>query len=280
MASTDAGPAVQPLGALTPATQAMLDALVAHSGWNQTARDWAIFSREGEICAVRDAEGRIIASGAVLPMGAQVVWISMILVAPEARGRGLGRAVFQHCLDRTRAAGRTACLDATPDGERLYRQFGFAPLFGLTRWQREARGDAMAARRRAPPAQDTWAALDAQALGAPRPAVLADLLAREDTACVRSAQGFAIVRQGRIAQHIGPLLAAGEAAAAALLARATQGLAGRVFVDVPEGRPLIAQWLRDAGFTPQRGFLRMALGDRPPRGQTAFIHAIAGPEFG
>ena len=86
---SDAAVTVEILAALTPVTQSMLDQLVVQSGWNQTPQDWAIFSREGSLCAVRDARGHIIASGAVLPLGEQVAWISMILVAPEARGRAI-----------------------------------------------------------------------------------------------------------------------------------------------------------------------------------------------
>ncbi|WP_096696930.1 GNAT family N-acetyltransferase [Polaromonas sp. AER18D-145] len=281
MANTEAAVVVETLGPLTPVVQAGLDALVLQSGWNQTPQDWAIFSREGTVCVVRDAQGRIVASGAVLPHGPQVVWISMILVASDLRGRGLGRAVFLHCLALVKAAGRTACLDATPDGQRLYSQFGFAPVYGLTRWQRAARPQAVpAARSQQLPDAEALAALDAQALGAPRHALLADLLARPDAACVRSSEGFAIVRRGRIAHQIGPLLALNKASAAELMTRAVQGLAGPVFIDVPDERALLARQLHDAGFTPQRSFMRMVLGDQPLQGQTHFIHAIAGPEFG
>lgn len=281
MANTEAAVVVETLGPLTPAAQAGLDALVLQSGWNQTPQDWAIFSREGTICVVRDAQGRIVASGAALPHGPEVAWISMILVAPDLRGRGLGRAVFSHCLGFVKAAGRTAYLDATPDGERIYSQFGFAPVYRLTRWQRDALPDAVpAARSNQLPDAEALAALDAQALGAQRHALLADFLARPDAACVRSTQGFAIMRRGRIAHQIGPLLALNEASAVELMARAVQDLAGKVFIDVPDERALLAQQLRDAGFTPQRSFMRMVLGDQPLRGQTHFIHAIAGPEFG
>lgn len=281
MANTEAAIVVETLGPLTPDVQDGLDALVRLSGWNQTPQDWAFFSREGTLCVVRDAQGRIIASGAVLPHGAQVAWISMILVAPDLRGRGLGRAVFLHCLALVKAVGRTACLDATPDGQRLYSQFGFAPVYGVTRWQRAARSQAVpAARSQQLPDAQALAALDAQALGAPRHALLADFLARPDTACVRSTEGFAIVRRGRIAHQIGPLLALNEAGAAELMTRAVQDLAGPVFIDVPDERALLARQLHDAGFTPQRSFMRMVLGDQPLQGQTHFIHAIAGPEFG
>jgi GNAT superfamily N-acetyltransferase len=281
MANTDAAIAVETLGPLTPGVQDGLDTLVRLSGWNQTPQDWAFFSREGTLCVVRDPQGRIVASGAVLPYGPQVAWISMILVMPDLRGQGLGRAVFLHCLALVKAAGRTACLDATPDGQRLYGQFGFVPLYGVTRWQRGARPQAASAARNTQlPHAQALAALDAQALGAPRHALLADFLARPDTACVRSAGGFAIVRRGRIAQQIGPLLALDEGGAAELMTRAVQDLAGPVFMDIPDERALLAGHLRDAGFAPQRGFMRMVLGDRPLQGQTHFIHAIAGPEFG
>jgi hypothetical protein len=115
--------------------------------------------------------------------------------------------------------------------------------------------------------------------------VLADLLARDGSRCIRNGTGFALVREGRVAHQIGPLLAADESAAVALLAEAAQRIAGRIYVDVPDGRPLVAQALHAAGFAPQRGFARMVLDDArdpaaPPRGQPAFIHAIAGPEFG
>ncbi len=281
MANTDLRVSVETLGALTPAVQVMLDALVASSGWNQTPQDWAIFSREGTVCAVRDEQGRIVASGAVLPLGATVAWISMILVAPEVRGQGLGTAVFAYCLALVQTAGRTAYLDATPDGAHIYGQFGFVPVLRLTRWQRDtlsAAGSAVPITK--PTDIDALAALDAQALGAPRRALLADFLARPDTVFVHGAAGAAIVRRGRIAHQIGPLLAPDESTAVDLMNSAVQGLTGKVFIDVPDQRALLGQQLGTAGFSAQRGFVRMLLGDQPLRGQAHLIHAIAGPEFG
>ncbi|MBJ2158412.1 GNAT family N-acetyltransferase [Variovorax sp. IB41] len=278
-----ATPAVQTLASIAPADAPMLDALVAASGWNQTARDWRLFERLGTVHVVRDDRGIIVASGAVLPMEG-VAWISMILAMPAARGQGLGRAVFARCLQQVEDAGLVAMLDATPQGEPLYASFGFTPMWRLTRWLREAGAQSATALPTDKPAVDGFAALDAQALGIARPAVLADLLGREDSRCVRNGLASGLVRTGRTAHHIGPLLSAQEHTAAALLLEAARGLGGRIYVDVPDDRPVMAQALRDAGFVPQRGFARMALATRngtaPPLGQPAFIHAIAGPEFG
>lgn len=260
----------------------MLDALVVASGWNQTADDWTVFGRHGSVHVVRDAEGRIVASGAVLPMGATAAWISMILVAPEARGLGLGRAVFEHCLQTVQATGRVAMLDATPAGEQLYRQYGFVPLWRLSRWHRErVAGRSTATTVRSDiAALDALVALDAESLGLERGAVLAELMRREDSRVVRHAQAFAVLRSGRIAHHIGPLIATDEASAALLLKELVGSLSQPLFIDVPDDRPLLRRQLGDAGFVLQRGFARMALGEAGSLGQTAFIHAIAGPEFG
>jgi GNAT superfamily N-acetyltransferase len=285
---------VERLAELTPAALAMLEGLVVQSQWNQTADDWRVFFTCGTIYVVRDGSGRIVASGAVLPMGASrpgylagltgrgVAWISMILVTPACRARGLGRQVFDRCVRHIRDESRIAMLDATPPGEALYGQFGFEVLWRLTRWRREAQPASRPALPPTLPDIEGLAELDQEALGFSRTALLREFLARPDSRFLRHPLGFAIVRAGRVAHHIGPLVASNEAAAVAVLQDAASRLAGPVLIDVPDERPLMRGALAAAGFTPQRGFARMALAtaeQRVPQGQTHFIHAVAGPEF-
>jgi GNAT superfamily N-acetyltransferase len=274
---------VEPLTSLMPGTQRDLGMLVEQSGWNQTAADWAVFADEGTIYVVRDERGKIVGSGAVLPFGPSSAWIGMILVAPEARGRGLGAALFQRCLNTARAGGRATLLDATPAGKRLYEQFGLEPLFSLTRWQleRHAPGhEAPAAKACSPSDIEAVVALDALAFGAPRGALLADILGRPGSRCLHAQGGIAMVRHGRIADHIGPLLAPDEAGAGSLLHAAVATVAGSVFIDVPDARASVASELAGLGFTRQRSFIRMAFGGGSLPGRTSLIHAIAGPEYG
>jgi GNAT superfamily N-acetyltransferase len=293
MAAADLA-AVERLAELTPEALAMLGQLVVESHWNQTADDWRLFFSCGTIYVIRDDRGRIIASGAVLPLGESrpgclagltgrgVAWISMILVAPPCRGHGLGRLVFDRCVRHIRGQGRIAMLDATPAGEALYRQFGFEPLWRLTRWRREA----LAATRPELPATtpdlELLAELDREALGFSRTGLLREFLARPDTRVLQHPLAFAIVRAGRVAHHIGPLVATNEAAAVALLQDAAARCPGPLLIDVPDERPLLREALAAAGFAPQRGFARMVLAtaeQRVPQGQIRFIHAVAGPEF-
>lgn len=281
--------AVERLGELAPATLDMLQDLVVASHWNQVEADWRVFFTSGTIYVIRDGRSRIVASGAVLPMGASassnepgVAWISMILVLPEHRGRGLGRKVFDRCVEAVHAQDRIAMLDATPAGEALYRQFGFEVLWRLTRWRREAQPATLPELPRASADVERIAELDTQALGFSRAALLASLVDRPGSRVVQQPAGFAIVRQGRVARHIGPMVAPGEPDAIALLRDAASRSAGPLLIDIPDERPLLRDALAAAGFAPQRGFARMALAPDQrtvPQGRPHFIHAVAGPEF-
>jgi GNAT superfamily N-acetyltransferase len=54
---------------------------------------------------------------------------------PAWRRRGLARALMQHVLaDAANRGARTATLQSTPMGERLYRRLGFAPVGRYEEW--------------------------------------------------------------------------------------------------------------------------------------------------
>jgi ribosomal protein S18 acetylase RimI-like enzyme len=65
--------------------------------------------------------------GAALP--APEAGLRMLAVAPEWRGRGVGRGLVEACLERARAAGKTEMrlhtMDVMLSAAALYRSFGF-----------------------------------------------------------------------------------------------------------------------------------------------------------
>ena len=72
------------------------------SGWNQTARDWEHFlttAPRGAFVAIED--GQVIGSVATLPYG-PFTWVSMVLVDPAARRRGLGTLLLGSLRKSTR----------------------------------------------------------------------------------------------------------------------------------------------------------------------------------
>ncbi|WP_366553746.1 GNAT family N-acetyltransferase [Aquibaculum sediminis] len=261
--------------------------LSREAGWNQQEADWRLFLTEGLVFGALD-DGGVVGSAAILPYGEDIAWISMVLVRRSHRKRGLGSLLLQRCLDELDRRRRIACLDATPIGEPLYRSLGFEGSLRLTRWQGEGNGPVTPPGESSPVplsrsvALNAAVALDAAAFGAERRPILTSFSARLPTAAwmTQDERGAVLGRPGDRASQVGPLLAADEQTAIALLTAALAQLPGPVFIDVLDQRRAVAEFLRARGFTPQRSFLRMIRNASRTLGDIARLHAIAGPEFG
>lgn len=253
-------------------------ALSMEAGWNQTAADWLHFIVEGQAFGIRDSAGRLVASAAALPYDGPLGFVSMVLVTPQSRRRGLATSLVDRCVEELRARELVPVLDATAAGVEVYRKQGFLGQFGFDRWQGIADG------RNGEPAHASAAAdivpLDAAVSGASRQRLIGDFLARPGTAVVRDGSGFAMLRAGRRALQTGPVIASGEDAAIHLIQQLFALAKGLVFIDVPSVWRGIGDWLTACGFEVQRSFTRMALGRAEPFGQPNRLFAVAGPEFG
>lgn len=218
------------------------------AGWNQIDRDWRVFlDHSPEGCFAVEAHAGVIGSVTTIRYE-NVAWISMLLVDPAWRGRGVGRALLERALA---VLSDVECvkLDATPEGRRLYVQYGFQDEMRL--WRMEASGSG---------------ALDAEArpIAVPHPALT--------HAWQLPGSDWAGARPGHLATHIGPVIAA-SAEHAARLVRHAMAAGGRFFLDAPEP----ADWAARLGFAPRRELLRMWRGAFQPS-PTAW--GIIGPEFG
>jgi GNAT superfamily N-acetyltransferase len=260
-------------------------ALSAEADWNQTRADWALFLRHGSVFGLAADHAGIVATGAVLPYSGDFAWISMVLVTRSRRRERIGTSILEACCAEVARRGLVSMLDATPAGERIYRSLGFEGMFSLSRWQ----GIAEPRTRRASGIRTMTAAdiaavttFDAAAFGADRGFLLQSLFDRlpQVAFVIDDNSGFVLARPGRIATQIGPVVAADEDVAADLLDAVLGRINGPIFLDLIDGRELLARRLRQSGFTVQRPFLRMGLKRRVPFGDAARLFVVAGPEFG
>lgn len=257
-------------------------ALSARVGWNQIGADWATFLRGGAVRVLDDGDAACLAaSSAVLPYGADVAWISMVLVRPDRRREGLATALMRWALDELRGTPHVA-LDATPAGRPVYARLGFHDLFGFARWSVPNELPMPLATR--PIADDDWPAilaLDEAAFGAPRAALLRDFRTRLPHAAFVTPDrtGFVLCRDGLRAPQIGPVVAPDEATALGLLAAARAALGVPAVLDLPDSAGHIAAALTRQGGAALRPFTRMALGANA-WGKPERNFVLAGPEFG
>lgn len=259
------------------------------SRWNQTERDWQFFlasATRGALVAQED--GRVIGTVATLPYGA-FTWISMVLVDPVARGRHVGTTLLQRGLELI-GAGATARLDATPQGEAIYRTLGFVDEYRLARWFRDVSPAPAPRPSGVRPLADTdWPAIldmDERVFGASRVALLRRLAAEAPEYARVIARGTDLLgyffgRHGHHREHLGPLVADGPDSATALLESVLAEHPNRAFyVDAPDDQPMWRDVLSRMGFAIERPFLRMHRGPLSTPGQASAIYAITGPEFG
>lgn len=128
------------LGELTGLTY-LNDGLLLHGEddfYLAVLRDTARRARESEVLVAVDAEDRVI--GGVTFAHGGTTWADiavageaefrMLVVAPEARGRGVGEALVRACADRARALPHCARLVLSTDAKmvsahRIYERMGF-----------------------------------------------------------------------------------------------------------------------------------------------------------
>jgi GNAT superfamily N-acetyltransferase len=110
--------------------------LKGQAGWNQTEADWQrCLALEPDGCFVAEWNGRPAGTTTTCVFGS-VAWIAMVLVRPELRGRGIGKALMEHALAYLDGQGvQTIRLDATPLGQPLYERLGFTAQFTLDRFE-------------------------------------------------------------------------------------------------------------------------------------------------
>lgn len=96
-------------------------------GWSD-ARIAAAHLASTAWVGARDGEGKLIASARAITDGSRRGGIYDVIVDPEWRGRGLGKAIMALLLDHPRVRDCPMLELATRDAAELYRKFGFVEL--------------------------------------------------------------------------------------------------------------------------------------------------------
>jgi len=261
------------------------------AGWNQTDADWNRFlAASPHGCFVMEDGAKVVGSVATLPFEERFAWISMVLVDPEYRNRGIGTELLRRAIEHLDEVGiPTLKLDATPLGKPLYEKLGFVREYEIERWNLRRTVE----ENRATSAEIVAAAqlteildCDRQIFGADRSNLLRSLAERGPDltlAVARGAQlqGYAFGRRGLFADHLGPWMANDRDTARIMLADfLRRSSRDTVIVDALQANKVAGETLRDNGFTIARPLTRMYRGPNSFPGKPELLCAILGPEFG
>ena len=117
-----------------------VDGQLAPEGYTPQLADVAGRASRSELLVVRDAQGRVVGSVALVLSGDfgevtasdEEAAFRMLVVDPAARGNGVGELLVSSCLDRARAAGKRRMVISTDPrmttAHRLYQRLGFSRL--------------------------------------------------------------------------------------------------------------------------------------------------------
>jgi GNAT superfamily N-acetyltransferase len=253
--------------------------LSSEAHWNQNEADWRFFLGKAIVFGMRDKGRRVVATAALLPYTDTDAWISMVLVTESFRRQGLATRLVDACLTNAAERGLTTWLDATPAGAAVYGPLGFAPTIQLRRLRLE---NSSAAKHGAPlptGQPNDLITCDTNAMGFSRRDLLNELIKRPGSRLVSNGDAMALVRDGRIARHIGPLFADNPAQALAMVRDIAAHETGPLIIDAVATQEIFLTGLTDAGWSIERSFQRMRLG-RAASQPIELQFAVAGPEYG
>jgi GNAT superfamily N-acetyltransferase len=233
----------------------VMQTLVELAGWNQLPRDLErLWRYQPQGCFAGLMRDRPVGTITTTSHGTAVAWIGMMLVHPDYRRRGIATALMNRAIDWLCEQGLPCIkLDATPEGAAVYSQLGFHAEWGLARYLRPARGTATEIMPTG--GRFTVPDLDALAFGADRSAWVRRLAA--DSRIEVDERGYGMLRPGRLACYLGPVVAQSVTAARPLVERLLTGVGQAVFWDLPEGNGPAVELARELGFTPVRRLTRM-----------------------
>ncbi len=255
-------------------------ALSTEAHWNQNEADWRFFLTRGNVFGVRDKNGHLIASAALLPHSSVNAWISMVLVTANWRRRGLATKLVDACLSAAAKQRLTTWLDATPAGATVYGPLGFKPTLQLRRLRLEK---ATSRKTKAPSSLspcsiEKFTEQDRLTMGFDRTTLLREISGRSGARLLSNGDAVALVRDGRKARHIGPLFADSPEHAHAMVSEIVWSEAGPLLIDAVYEQSEFLKGLTGSGWTIERPFQRMRFGRTAPAAELPF--AVAGPEYG
>ena len=252
--------------------------LSANAGWNQLRADWfRIREYQPDGCFVGLVDGQVVATISTTCYGNKLAWIGMMLVHPSFRRRGIANALMVYAIQWLDRQGIECIkLDATPAGATVYSQLDFKPEWEFHRYTNNSAESLNNLQTGL--VQFTPSLLDQAAFGVDRSQWLQSLA--RDSIVEQQDNGFGMLRAGRMASYLGPVVATSATTARQVLTKLLSAVNGPIFWDVPSPNLAAGRLAEEFGFHPARNLTRMWRGMSCETCELDLQFALASPATG
>ncbi|MFE1477389.1 GNAT family N-acetyltransferase [Streptomyces cyaneofuscatus] len=226
-------------------------------GWPRDEHRWGLLLSAGTGYGIAEPDGTgLVAACVVTSYGPRLAALGMMLVAARHARQGIARRLMRHVMEET--GSTPLALYATPEGQRLYEELGFAQVGRtervLGRFRAEARPAAVTTRPAAADDLQAMVRLDLPVFGIDRTHLIARLPAFSDRLRVAEENGeltgYAALWPSGDAHVVGPLIARDTATAKALVAALATTTDRPLRADVDARHEELLGWLVEHGLEP------------------------------
>ncbi|MEW5536495.1 GNAT family N-acetyltransferase [Streptomyces cyaneofuscatus] len=226
-------------------------------GWPRDDHRWGLLLSAGTGYGIAEPDGKgLVAACVVTSYGPRLAAVGMMLVAARHARQGIARRLMRHVMEET--GSTPLALYATPEGQRLYEELGFAQVGRtervLGRFRAEDRQAAVTTRPAAADDLQAMVRLDLPVFGIDRTHLIARLPAFSDRLRVAEENGeltgYAALWPSGDAHVVGPLIARDTATAKALVAALAATTDRPLRADVDARHEELLGWLVEHGLEP------------------------------
>ncbi|HHT7236498.1 MULTISPECIES: GNAT family N-acetyltransferase [Bacillus] len=108
-------------------------ALSSYIGWDYNTEEIETIFNSGIVYGVRNERNELIASAAIILYGETLASIGMVIVHPDYKGRGIGKAITDSCV-KSVSTQTPIMLIATDEGKPLYEKLGFRAVSYVSKY--------------------------------------------------------------------------------------------------------------------------------------------------
>ncbi len=268
---------------------------IQREGWGHTPLDVErCWNLEPNGCFIAESDGKRVGHVFSVFFG-EIGWIGLLIVNPEERGVGVGKALMEAAIIYLEDNGaKTIKLEAVERAVPLYRRLGFVDAFDSFRFRGTPQRNGKEPRRNETVSVmnegniDEIAQFDAQYFGSNRLSILKSLHSDFPQYCFYAKEnqlikGYIMARKTLNGLWLGPWVSTDSQVAELLFSKlleATKKEAKDLALGFPAANTTATKLVEKYGLHLVGKSIHMIRGDTTNQGNVACIYGIGGPEKG